>query len=737
MSTGDRSLVQALGPVGPVFFSSFEALRPSQRAAIMPVLSGQNVLLASPTASGKTEALIAPMVARVLSSAASRDRVRVLVIAPTRALVNDLHTRLEAPLSELRLRCGRQTSDHRLGDSEPFLVITTPESLDSMLARRTICDISGRPAGHLLDGVQAVFVDEAHLFDNSARGDQLQWLLGRLRRVCQLGRASGSHVQAPQVCAASATVSSPQELAARLLGPTATVLSPPGTRELLMFSGEADIPWHLLGDSERIDSVLNRVIVSSGAGGIESLSRIVWSAMSSPGEQLVRKLLVFVPSRSLCDELSTGLRQFLDARRQVEVYAHHGSLDKQLREAAEKGFGRARDSVLVATTTLEVGVDIGDVDAVVLIGPPADTNGLLQRIGRSGRRLGVTRVVAIARSAVDRLAMASMLLAARDGICDPQRYGRRWSVCVQQMSSFVRQGPSTGRRISDILQLAGDVWPDGGASAAKLVLEHLLSEGYLEMSRDGRVVFGDEWQGLWEAMGMHGNIDGASGGTPVIDATTGETVVHLPAGSRIPDLISIAGANWRVSHSGGEVLLRGIDVRGATSSIRYGARRAPVGRAFARHVALGLALTDSQMVNYCGSNGRFAFHFGGAVFERLLRSIDDSLEPAPGLVGIALRGRVTENVRSFVADIQNVTTLLSQCLQDSASLVAPGPYFKYLPPSVQALTLHELLPGSDFVGWINSRSLVDAEHGTPLATRLQEVFGWDVSPDVGSSQICL
>ena len=116
-----------------------------------------------------------------------------------------------------------------------------------------------------------------------------------------------------------------------------------------------------------------------------------------------------------------------------------------------------RDAVLVATTTLEVGVEIGDFDLVVLIGAPPGTRSLLQRIGRAGRRIGSTRVLALPRTAVEQAALASMLIAARDGRLEPEGYARRWSVFVQQAASFVAQGRPRGRKRSHLVELSTNV----------------------------------------------------------------------------------------------------------------------------------------------------------------------------------------------------------------------------------------------------------------------------------------
>jgi len=684
-------------------------------------MAGKNILLACPTASGKTEALFAPLIARRLESHALVDGIKVLAIAPTRALVNDLHARLERIVGELGLECRRQTSDHRLGAKPPFLLVTTPESLDSLLARRTVFGPDGRPEGHLLQGVEAVFIDEAHLFDNTARGDQLLWLLARLRRI---KRAAIGSAQAPasiQVCAASATVSSPEHLARRLLGREAEVVAVGGGRELLVYDDGDEIAWSTICDEDTVETVARRVVLAVDAASLEIVAEYVWRAMSRGEPRSVRKLLVFVPSRGLCDELSAVVRQYMQSRRQVSVFAHHGSLDKAIREAAEQGFGAARDAVLIATSTLEVGVDIGDVDVVVLVDPPPDTNGLLQRIGRSGRRLGLTRVLALARSAIDRFAMASMLIAARDGLCDPVLYGRRWSVCVQQIASFIRQAPAAGRRRSDIQDLASQVWPEDGSWRAQMVLDHLIEQGHLDVAQGDRVRFGAPWQGIWDGMGMHGNIDGAMVGMPVVDAVTGETLAHIPAGSRVPDQISIAGANWTVKQGHGEILLQGSDARGSRGSIRYGARRGPVTRAFARHLALGLGLTDRDLVCCKIGGDSLMFHFGGSIYERVLGSLTGA-QPAPGLGGIALRGTFGRSLLELSSETRRVEATLLSCLEASPNLVAPGSMYSFLPPSMKSATLCELMPSSDCLEWIKTRRVIDAAADQPIASRLASLL---------------
>ena len=715
--SSDRDLVKSLGRVGAAFFQSFPELRESQRQAIPPILGGKNVLLACPTASGKTEAIFAPLIASILHRGSSVDRLRLIAVAPTRALVNDLYQRLTALLQPLGLSCARQTSDHHAGHHLPFVLITTPESLDSLLSRRSRFAHDGSFAGHELDSVEAVFIDEAHLFDSSARGDQLCWLMARLRRL-KLGNDGHDKIQ---VCGASATVTSPLELARRLLGGDCEVVAVAGAREILLFDSTGGKSWHQLTVNESASSLVHRIHLVEGTGAKEATAAVIWKAMSADQTRNVRKVLVFVPNRGLCDELSTVLKQYLRPLRQVAVFAHHGSLDKKVREASEQGFSQNRDAVLVATTTLEVGVDIGDVDAVALIGPPPNTNGLLQRVGRGGRREGITRVVAIARSQVEQLATASMLAAARDGVCDPTTYGRRWSVCVQQISSFVRQAPTKGRRVSDIQALAEDVWDSGAGAKAVSIVQNLVSQGQLSMVHGDRVTLGEDWQRLWDGMGMHGNIEGGSVGVPVVDASTGEVLAQLPIGSKVPSHISLGGSNWSTVLQGGEVVLTGLKGVKETTSIRYASRRAPMSRHFARHIQLGLGCSELDLFRYDSGGRIYTFHFGGLVFEKCLCQLFPELRAFPHLSGVAVEGDITSVIGRVKLVDKQCREAVKKVTCDASKMFSLGPFHKQLPSLLQEEVLQSLLPIEDFFNWASSRKLLSVDEVEVLRPMLESL----------------
>ena len=648
-ATTDKDFVRDLGTVGRAFFGQFPTLREVQRQAIPPIHAGGDVLVTSATASGKTEAVVAPLVARTRDRAPTgHARIRMLLIAPTRALVNDLAARLEVPLNRLGLTCGRQTSDHRDKSRQPFVLITTPESFDSMLVRdgRTA---DGAVVDHLLAGVLAVFVDEAHLFDGSARGDQLCWLLARLRRlkrmnVDRLPDGTGRL----QVCAASATVSDPDGLAGRLLGPSASALHVVGTREIDVFLSSDWIP---LDSIENVVGLRDRLELAPAREFAECAAARLRQAMA-PDAETMRKALVFVPSRRMCDILSTHLSGALRRHRDIRVLAHHGSLAGRVREEAEQVFSAERDAVLVATTTLEVGVDIGDVDLVVLVGAPPSTRSLLQRIGRGGRRIGRTRVLALVRTLVEQAAIASMLLSAREGILEPQGYARRWSVLVQQAASFVAQGGGRGRRRADLEALALDVWPDDDETAGA-VIDALIANESLAEDRD-RLLLDGAWADRFDAggVGMHANIGALGSGTPVVDTSTGETIAHVAALGE-GRVVALAGQRWRTRQVDGEILLTpegGAHVRDA---FYYTSRRGPIGAEYAIHVRRGLGFGEFDAPVIDSADESTWFHFGGSAYQYLLCALLRLGALGP-LTGLAVRGSLESDTLAGLAAAQEV-----------------------------------------------------------------------------------
>ena len=727
----DREIYESLGRASGAFLGGFRELRDVQRRAIPPILAGKNVLVASATASGKTEAVLAPMVARMFLERRRRtvERTRILVLAPTRALVNDLTARIQDPLGRLGLTCGRQTSDRRDKHRNPWVLVTTPESLDSMLVRDGRID-GGKTVDHLLAGVSAAFVDEAHLFDGTARGDQVAWLVGRLQRVRQLQAQRGSGDGALQLCAGTATVGDAAGLARRLLGPDGVAVEVDGVREIEVFGPSGDPVWTRLEAGLTVSEVREWLGSVPSEGFSERAAERIWEAMRSDGAT-VRKILVFVPTRSLCDSLASDLSEALRRHRDVDVLAHHGSLSRERRERAEQGFASSRDVVMVATTTLEVGIDIGDVDMVALVGAPPDTRSLLQRIGRAGRRVGRTRVLALPRTDTERAALASLLIAARDGVLERTEYGRRWSVFVQQAASFVAQARPLGRRAADLLALANSVWPEAGGTA-RSILENLVDAGLLVANRD-RLALGSSWADVFDegGRGMHANFDSSGGGVPVIDASTGALVAHVaerPAGGQ--DL-ALGGQRWRVQDTAnGEILLAPRGVGGAPGGFRYTARSAPTGQAFAEHVRRGLGFGESDAPLLDTPDGPIWLHFAGSAYEIVLRAALAGLRSVPGLGGLGVESSGVEE--NELAELAMEEGRLRHAIESHTAelerVVSAGPFQRHLPATCREQVVTELV-GMPVLGrWLSTRRVWHLTADDPRLALVERVLFEDGNP---------
>lgn len=364
------------------FFIRFGRLLPIQSAAIPIVLAGRNAILVSATASGKTEAVIAPLCERILTE--RLEGLSVLYVTPTRALANDLYDRLNGQIEQLDLKIEIKTGDSPTLNWKrlPAIVITTPESFDSILCRHP----------DALSTIEAVVLDEIHFLDGTYRGDQLRLLLKRLRYI----KPDFS------VYALSATVTSPGEVATRY-APDCEVIQIEGKRV-----------FH------------------------ESYVRTLDEIKEHAQRESLNKLLIFCNSRKKTESLA------IDAKRiwgSGSVVVHHGSLHRKERTETEETMRSAKHAICVSTMTLELGIDIGDIDGVVLADPPYDTASFIQRIGRAGRRTGKIRMFAICDNG-NREAFEELVAAARSNLLDEKTYHEDLSVVVQQIFSMLYAHPS-------------------------------------------------------------------------------------------------------------------------------------------------------------------------------------------------------------------------------------------------------------------------------------------------------
>jgi len=326
----------------------WRSLRPLQEASIDPILAGDHALLLAPTAGGKTEAAVFPLLSRMLRE--DWRGLGVLYVCPIKALLNNLEPRLQSYCSLVGRRVALWHGDVgqaprlRIMTDPPDLLLTTPESIEVMLVSRR-----SDPRA-LFRHLQAVVVDELHAFAGDDRG----WhLLAVLERVTKL---AGREIQRLGL---SATIGNPDELIEWLMP------SPSRPRHVIAPQGEV---------ARAADVSLDYV------GNLENAAQVV--AQLHRGE----KRLVFCDSRSRVEELAAGLRSL-----GVDTFVSHSSLSLDERRRAETAFAEGSDCVIVATSTLELGIDVGDLDRIIQVDAPATVASFLQRLGRTGRRPGTSR----------------------------------------------------------------------------------------------------------------------------------------------------------------------------------------------------------------------------------------------------------------------------------------------------------------------------------------------------------
>jgi len=464
----EREIRAALKRTWTPFFSRFGRLTEVQVKSIPVILEGRNLVVISPAASGKTEAVVAPAVERLLPD--RRDRFSILYVSPTRALVNDLFRRLSEPLQYLELALARKTGDHPAIDESklPFMLITTPESFDSLLCRHT----------RIFKELSAVILDELHLLDNTPRGDQLRVLLERLRLV-----NAGIRYYA-----LSATIDD-LDIGSRYF-PDPVVVQVPGRREI----DEDLIP---MGDGwpERVVDELRK--------------------------RDCRKVLCFFNARSYAEEYAKLLNRPPFTNR---VWVHHASLTREAREGVEATMNREKTGLLCCTSTLELGIDIGDIDGVVLVRPPFNVSSLLQRIGRGNRRRQSNlQAFGLYLNPWEKFLFETMFECAREGRLYEKSYTPALSVIPQQVCSYLFQRRRIGTTWESVRKVLRPL--AGGDAPIDRAFRQMIDSGEVVAQRPGIYFNGPTTEQRVETGKVHSNIQDKTFGTyDVHDITTGRQI---------------------------------------------------------------------------------------------------------------------------------------------------------------------------------------------------------------------
>ncbi len=357
----------------------------SQAQAIPKILDGNNVLLISPTASGKTEAAVLPILSRYITSKTDEPGIAILYISPLRALNRDLLQRLEWWCHRVDIRVAVRHGDTETKErgmqshNPPDMLILTPETLQAIMP--------GRIMRKNLRKVAYVIVDEVHELAEDKRGSQLALALERLRWI--IGRDF-------QIVGLSATIGTPERVAEFLAGanrPVNIVRVPVGRR----ISVKVELPQSN-AESSRL---AKRLFTHPEVAARLKLMRDIIDKHQS--------VILFTNTRAVAEVLASRFKIWdMD----FPISIHHGSLAKPSRVTAEQGLKTGDLKALVATSSLELGIDIGRIDFVIQYMSPRQVTRLIQRVGRSGHSVGrVAEGVIIAMDSDD--ALEALAIARR------------------------------------------------------------------------------------------------------------------------------------------------------------------------------------------------------------------------------------------------------------------------------------------------------------------------------------
>ncbi|MXX07450.1 MAG: DEAD/DEAH box helicase [Gammaproteobacteria bacterium] len=491
------------------FEEQFTSPTPAQADAWAAIRRGSHTLIAAPTGSGKTLAAFYAGLDRLVSQGDELGAgVQILYVSPLKALNNDIHRNLQIPLAgiaELRgdsapeiriaVRTGDTPADQRrkMAAHPPHILVTTPESLYLLLT-----SASGRA---MLASVSTLIVDEIHAMLGDKRGSHLALSIERLEELA--GQAGGQPLQRIGLSATQ----KPVETVAQFLT---------GAR-----AGDAAARNF---DCEIIDAGFRRNMEISvevpGSPLSAVMSAEVWEELYQRLVKLIlahNTTLVFVNTRRLSERLALALGERLG---EGVVSAHHGSMSRDHRFAAEQQLKSGQLKVLVATASMELGIDIGHVDLVVQFSSPKSIAAFLQRVGRSGHSIdGTPKGVLFPLSRDDLVEAAALLAAIRDGELDRiHAPDKPLDILAQQIVAEAAMSEE-GWELDELFALLQRAWPYRDLERSEFDdVIGMLAEGYT--TRRGR-------------RGALLHLDAINGR---IRARRGAKLVALTNGGAIPDM---------------------------------------------------------------------------------------------------------------------------------------------------------------------------------------------------------
>lgn len=373
----------------------WKSLTPVQEASIPEIIKRKDLIILAPTAGGKTEACFFP----ILSLMAKERKVglRCIYLSPIKALLNNQEVRIKELGKFLDFEVFKWHGDVSIGKKEKFttspkeILMTTPESLEVMLCNSKIVK------EEIFKNLEFIIVDEIHSFVENSRGIQLISLLERLSKYTD---------NPLQRIGLSATVGNPIDI----------------------------LTW-LQGRSQRIGVVIKPSKVKKARKVEIKYTEEYEERLKEIYKRIYgKKALVFSNSRKNCERINIDLKKF-----GVDSYVHHSSIDKNRREAVEELFKYGKNKTIVATSTLELGIDIGGLDIVIQDSSPRTVSSFLQRMGRTGRREGtISWFVFLPKSQEDLLLSVAILSLSIDSWVESLKVNKKsYSIYAHQIIMIV------------------------------------------------------------------------------------------------------------------------------------------------------------------------------------------------------------------------------------------------------------------------------------------------------------
>jgi ATP-dependent Lhr-like helicase len=556
------------------FLERFGEPTEPQRRGWPEIAAGRNTLIAAPTGSGKTLAAFLVCIDRLLRQGIEGtldDQIQVVYISPLKALGNDIQRNLQSPLQEILaaadkaghiipnlralVRTGDTPSSERAAmlKRPPHILVTTPESLYLLL--------TAAKSRALLSSVKTVIVDEIHALARDKRGSHLTLTLERLDAVCP---------KPPVRIGLSATQKPVDEIARFLVG-----------AKRIHEDGTPDCSIVDVGHTRQLD--LGLELPSSELSAVCSNEQ--WDEVYKRLADLInnhRSTLVFVNTRRMAERVSHRLREVLG---EAVVASHHGSLSREIRLAAEDKLKKGELKAIVATASLELGIDIGFIDLVCQLGSPRSIATFLQRVGRSGHHLGVIpkgRLFAMTRDEL--MEGLAIVRAVKQGRLDRVEIPiAPLDILAQQIVAEVSAQDWDENALFDLFRSA---WPYRNLERTDFnrILE-MMSEGIARGRREGAFLHRDRIHHQLKARRAARLTAITSGGA--IPETADYRVVTEDEGTFVGtvnedfaiesmsgDVFLLGNTSWRVRYvRGGHMVVR--DAEGAAASVPFWLGEAP------------------------------------------------------------------------------------------------------------------------------------------------------------------